>query len=109
MKESKIGGRVGDMMIACSNLHCTPPIFDSFICNATDGPGFLPDVSCILRFEVDESISVPAIPAVFAAMGDNLDGIFYINVVIMASVFVGATILSLDTMWTKKRRTSAAK
>ena len=23
MKESKIGGRVGDMMIACSNLHCT--------------------------------------------------------------------------------------
>ena len=42
-------------------------------------------------------------------MGDNLDGIFYINVVIMASVFVGATILSLDTMWTKKRRTAAAK
>ena len=37
-------------------------------------------------------------------MGDNLDGIFFINVVIMASVFVGATILSLDTMWTKRKR-----
>ena len=38
------------------------PIYDSFICNATDGPGFLPEVACYLRFEVDNSISVPEIP-----------------------------------------------
>ena len=42
-------------------------------------------------------------------MGDNLDGIFYINVVIMASVFVGATILSMDTIWTRKRREAAKR
>ena len=35
-------------------------------------------------------------------MGDNLDGIFYINLAIMASVFVGAAILSMDIMWTRK-------
>merc|ERR1712117_609181 len=89
------------------------PIYDSFICNVTDsgGPGIvpLPEVSCYLRFEVDNSISVPEIPAVFAQMGDNLDGIFYINLVIMGSIFVGATILTVDTILTRKRREAAKR
>ena len=42
-------------------------------------------------------------------MGDNLDGIFYINVVIMASVFLGATVLSIDTMWTRRKREAAKR
>ena len=42
-------------------------------------------------------------------MGDNLDGIFYINVMIMASVTVGAAILSLDTMWTRRNGEAAKR
>ena len=42
-------------------------------------------------------------------MGDNLDGIFYINLVIMGAIFVGATILTVDTIWTRTRREAAKR
>merc|ERR1712227_37294 len=86
-----------------------PPIFDAFNCNATDVDGqFLPEVSCFLRFVVEDSISVPEIPAVFDQMGTNLEGIFVVNVVIMGAIFVGAMVLSIDTMWTRKKEKKSA-
>ena len=41
-------------------------------------------------------------------MGDNLDGIFIVNVVIMGAIFVGAMVLSIDTMWTRKKEKKSA-
>ena len=46
--------------------------------------------------------------AVFDQMGDNLDGIFIVNVVIMGAIFLGAMVLSIDTMWTRKKDQKSA-